>query len=316
MARHFLIGVSGFSGSGKDTVTGRLIAKYKATQIGMTDPAKRHMADVYGFSESQLFGPSENRNRGDLRYPKNNFRELKLRPASLQDHARTVYEVQHTGSVIIKLDPNKEYFVCDDQHKSVSTLTYPYSCPGMYEDGGRLYYIEAGDPRFWLSPREALQKYCELMNSMYEDTWIRKSLEDHKLFAEVRNEDKQGFILKHQYHRMQGIGPLIAPDGEEDALWYSGHTLITCSADYRHWHEIGLMHKLADTYTPILIRVKRPSVPKPPYQHRSETEQATIPDSKFNFVLDNDGTITDLDAKVDAIVEQVIGSDATKRLVG
>jgi len=75
--RHLMICVSGFSGTGKDEVAGRLVRTHGAVQTGLADPAKRHMADLYGFTEHQLFGPSSARNGGDLRYPKNNARGLR-----------------------------------------------------------------------------------------------------------------------------------------------------------------------------------------------------------------------------------------------
>ena len=53
----------------------------------------------------------------------------------------------------------------------------------------------------------------------------------------------------------------------------------------------------------ILIRVKSKRVPVPPFDHISETGQLSIPDSDFDWVIENDGTIEELYHKVDKIVE-------------
>ncbi len=63
-----IIGIAGAAGSGKDTVAG-FISKYtKAQPIAQADPMKRFAKDVFGFTEEQLWGPSECRNAPDERY--------------------------------------------------------------------------------------------------------------------------------------------------------------------------------------------------------------------------------------------------------
>lgn len=64
-----IIGVLGPAGSGKDTVSDFLVKKYGFTKVALADPLKRICRDVYGFSDEQLWGPSEFRNNPDLRYP-------------------------------------------------------------------------------------------------------------------------------------------------------------------------------------------------------------------------------------------------------
>jgi hypothetical protein len=58
-------------------------------------------------------------------------------------------------------------------------------------------------------------------------------------------------------------------------------------------------------FIPVLIRVKRPSIPNPPYNHRSETEMATIPDSVFDFVVNNNGTVEDLHGFAKLILQAI-----------
>ncbi len=52
-----------------------------------------------------------------------------------------------------------------------------------------------------------------------------------------------------------------------------------------------------------VIRIKRPGVEVPAWQHASETEQMEIPDDEFDYVLDNDGTLDDLEGKVRELLQ-------------
>jgi hypothetical protein len=327
MLRHVLIGVSGFSGTGKDAITNRLKSKHGAIQIGMTDPAKRHMAEIYGFTEEQLFGPSNKRNSGDLRYPKKIFNELMICPVELTKHT---IDVEIMSDFIhmtpITLDKTKRYFVYESLSKvAIPSIMRGVPCSLDEKHRPKVFYIEAGNPSFWLSPREALQRYCELMNLMYENTWIRKNIENHRLLTQVKHvyniPDENMFqkhmfkvrneiSLKYNYHRMRG---LVENQDDSYRRLVDG-VFITCSSDYRHWHEIKLTRELADIYTPVFVRIKRPGITEPPYQHRSETEQVSIPDSEFDFIIDNDGSIDDLNAKVDEMIGKIIPTIKSKHI--
>ncbi len=57
-------------GVGKDTMADYMVAKYGYVKVSMADPFKRIAKDVYEFSDEQLWGPSEARNRDDMRYPR------------------------------------------------------------------------------------------------------------------------------------------------------------------------------------------------------------------------------------------------------
>lgn len=58
-----LIGIAGQSGSGKDTAASWIANNYGAITIAQADPLKRFTKDVFGFTEEQLWGPSELRNQ-------------------------------------------------------------------------------------------------------------------------------------------------------------------------------------------------------------------------------------------------------------
>lgn len=64
-----ILGIMGHSGVGKDTMADRLITKHGFTKMGLADEIKRTCKRIYDFSDLQLWGPSEERNKPDLRYP-------------------------------------------------------------------------------------------------------------------------------------------------------------------------------------------------------------------------------------------------------
>jgi hypothetical protein len=240
---HVMFCVSGFSGVGKDEFTSVLNNEFGAIQTGLVDPAKRHMADVYGFTEQQLFGPSAYRNKGDIRYPK---------PAFYDD---CLFQKPESTTYIKGLQLGEE--------------------------------VKEGDPAYWLSPREALQKYCELMNTLYGNTWVRKAFEVH---------EQIGTGL-YNYSKMGGL--------EARSERREGENVITVMADFRHKHEISAAKNLKNIKS-VLVRIKSKRVPNPPFNHRSETEQAEIPDTEFDYIINNDGSIQDLHNQARDLVNRVL----------
>ena len=63
-----LVGLTGHSGSGKDTVAKIATELWDCTSLAMADPLKRICKEVFDFSDEQLYGPSEKRNEPDKRY--------------------------------------------------------------------------------------------------------------------------------------------------------------------------------------------------------------------------------------------------------
>ncbi len=296
--RHFLFCISGYSGSGKDAFSHVLVEDFNAPKVGLADPAKRHMADLYGFTEHQLFGPSSARNAGDVRYPKPDFFSSKL---TISRYSAESPPEGLQGELI----PGVPYWELNSRDWSapLKESRLPYVAGKV---GGATVMVPEGHPTFWLSPRETLQKYCELMNLMYGDTWVQKSLSTHQALSLVGKGEGGNDVLLYAYDRMRG---LIKTEGDhvEDAP-RDGMSFFSCSADFRHKHEFRAARKMfTPNFIPVTVRVKRPSVPLPPFDHRSETEQADIPDSFFDFVVDNSGTLEDLNDAAYAILDEVRG---------
>lgn len=64
-----LVGVSGFAGSGKDTIANYLVERYGYQKTSLADPIKRACREIFGFSDETLWGPSQMREALDPRYP-------------------------------------------------------------------------------------------------------------------------------------------------------------------------------------------------------------------------------------------------------
>jgi hypothetical protein len=62
------LGIHGASRSGKDTAADYILKLYGGEKVALADPMKHFCRDVFGFTEAQLWGPSQNRNAPDSRY--------------------------------------------------------------------------------------------------------------------------------------------------------------------------------------------------------------------------------------------------------
>lgn len=282
--KHLMIAISGFSGAGKDECVSQLVRDYQAVQTGLADPGKRHMADAYGFTDQQLFGPSQYRNAGDIRIPKNRLREVGLSKWSKDAPVNGLCRSE-------TFDPEATYWVFEGRD---DTSTRPYIPSTL---GRALIFIKEGDPEFWLSPREALQQYMEKMNTLDIYTWVRKGVMDQLAIA------SGDFI----YNKMTGLV-------RSGMKWnYGLEKTITCFADFRHIQEIQYVRDFAKRslveFTPIVVRVKRPNIKTPPFDHRSETEQVKIRDAAFDAVILNDGTLEQLYAQMNEIVRRALNNE-------
>lgn len=72
-----IIALTGLAGSGKSTVA-KMIG---GVELGFAEPMKRFCAEVFGFDEAQLYGPSEERERPSPRFTRPNGEPLTPRYA-------------------------------------------------------------------------------------------------------------------------------------------------------------------------------------------------------------------------------------------
>lgn len=64
-----ILGIMGQAGSGKDTIADYLVRRFGFVKVSLADPLKRICKEIYDFSDEQLWGPSEFRDKPDMRYP-------------------------------------------------------------------------------------------------------------------------------------------------------------------------------------------------------------------------------------------------------
>jgi hypothetical protein len=293
--KHYIFCISGFSGTGKDEFCKRLVNRHGAVQTGLVDPAKRHMMDLYGFTYDQLFGPSQYRNSGDSRYPKHVMHQLKARECILNELPDSVNKEKNWWCITL----SKGYVEIMALEEIFDKLPFM-----EFQDNGIekiRYFFEDNNSEFFLSPRETLQQYCELMNNLYGDTWIKLGIDVHRKLAKINSQLGRWVKFKYKYDRSCGLV-------RNESLTYSKGPIITCFSDFRHIHEFRYTRKARTKFgdfEPIFVRVKRPGIEKPPFDHKSEIEQVSIPDSAFNFIVENKGTIRELYDKVDEIVKKV-----------
>ncbi len=63
-----VLGICGKSKSGKDALADLLVARHGFAKVALADPMKRFIAQVFGFTPQQLWGPSSFRNEPDPRF--------------------------------------------------------------------------------------------------------------------------------------------------------------------------------------------------------------------------------------------------------
>lgn len=128
-------------GAGKDAAANRLVEKHNFIRIGLADPLKRFCADVFAFSDEQLWGPSACRNAPDFRYP----------------HAAQQWRDAYASELVLA-----------EQARSAGDL----AAAAQREKLALGYAVEG-----WLTPRQALQQLgTEWGRRCYNDVWIEYAM--------------------------------------------------------------------------------------------------------------------------------------------
>lgn len=229
-----IIYILGEAHSGKSEAARFLRRKYSFIEVSLADPMKRFLRDLYGFTDEQLWGPSELRNMPDPRFP---------RMFSLE----------------------------------------------MYEAPG-----EPLKDTSCLSPREACQVLGEAMRGCFSDTWV------HKLFETFKELERggMGYIptigLFGDGHPAFGIKP-------EHPLGPFSDFLVP---DVRYRNEYLALKRAGALGFRLVSPTQGKGLEGKLAEHRSETEQRTIPDSGLDAIIVNDGTLEELYAKIDAFFEE------------
>ncbi len=243
-----IVGISGFSGTGKDTVADILVKHHGYVKMGFADILKRICKEVFDFSDEQLWGPSEKRNAPDLRYPQ---------PCYCTD----------TDALDSAGVPQGKSAFCS-------------CCKGT----GTIY----------LTPRHALQQLgSEWGRSCYPNIWVEYAMR-------MATKLVEGKILGYE----KESGPLTKTFAVYGNVPGPKNVVIS---DVRFMNEMAAIAE-AGGY---LVRVTRPSVTISPYMHASELEQARVEDDKFDAMVHNDGSLDDLQQKVEAFLTRWADEEAT-----
>lgn len=125
-------------GAGKDAAAARLIEKHGFVRIGIADHLKRICKDVFDFSDEQLWGPSEERNKPDRRYPRGGkhgpetmktYLGLKAKREELERLRPDDYEVKH-----------HEALRTEAEYEAMAFLTPRYALQQLGTEWGRTCY--------------------------------------------------------------------------------------------------------------------------------------------------------------------------------
>jgi hypothetical protein len=145
--------------------------------------------------------------------------------------------------------------------------------------------------KVFLTPRYALQTLgTEWGRDCYQDIWVDYAMRVAKRLLE------NGYT---RYTAEQGI--YTKPASMQLPVRRAG-VVIT---DVRFKNEILALKERGGK----IIRIKRPGYEKPKWNHPSETEQMDIPDKAFDYIFHNDGTLEDIPAKVQIMIDVLDNSN-------
>jgi hypothetical protein len=194
-----LVGICGQAGSGKSTVAQFLVKHHGFIELGLADPLKRFVQDVFDFTNEQVWGPSEFRNAEDKRY------------------------IQ------------KE--VCDSFTCPCCGKSYPYpitnlvKCAGCGDVAGNCYYDEQTlkTRQQFLTPRYTLQTLgTEWGRNCYPQVWVDYAIRIHKKLQEGN----------YSYDQKRGLFPisfLVGPSGARGVFKPKTNVVIS---DVRFLNEV------------------------------------------------------------------------------
>lgn len=180
-----IIALSGYSRAGKDTAADGLVAKLRGVKVALADPVKRIAREVFDFSMEQLWGPSENRDALDRRYPRSHgpWSPLDLEPDA-------------PSPTFLRGEP---------------VLRWRCDCCGLVvlTQGADVPDQEVVSAPCFLTPRHALRTLGdEWGRGCYRETWAQHAL----------RTAQQILVHGRGYEQVGGIGKLGWADGDEPEI--------------------------------------------------------------------------------------------------
>lgn len=285
-----IVGLLGQAGSGKDTVADFMVKHHGFVKVAFADPLKRICQDVFGFTDEQLWGPSEKRNAPDPRWPRGAERYREAAESAFKNgkaRAELVGEDWKSDAAV------QEYFID----------ALEYACEG------------------WLTPRHALQQLgSEWGRSCSPDVWVRYALSVHR---RLQNGDGI-YDFRRGFSTVSFVGD--APDAWVRAkkdivisdVRFRNETVLLQQAGAKVTRIVRkerpdtkptarlILGELPET----LAELMQTSflLPRSAAGHISETEQKELPDELFDHHLINGGNSLDLlEAAVVGLVQTIRG---------
>lgn len=236
----------GSAGAGKDEAARQLVQAHNYVPVAFADPLKRILKDVFDFTDDQLWGPSENRNKEDPRYP------------------RTTYD----GMPIVH----------SAEDPSPYCLTVRHALQTLGDGWGR--------------------------NECYLNVWAEYAIR-------VTNKMATG---KFGYDQKLGLYPLSENYRSSDPDFHcsgtKGSPIIigeprtnVVITDLRYQNEAEAVRKSGGKLVRVKRKIKKIKKIKVSPTHKSENDLLGLHDDDFDWILDNNSTLTDLWAQVDRMVE-------------
>jgi hypothetical protein len=264
MSKPLILGISGPAGSGKSTVASMFPV---FVPIALGDPLKRLCRSVYDFTVEQLWGPSEERSKPDLRYPR----------------AHTWVRPQHTSD----LRPGD--FVRGDE----STCACCGQVARLYQNEDDVWRESEEDiTPCYLTPRFALQTLgTEWGRGCYEATWVETCLRASRLLTESPGWTYTATIGLEQTVSWNLTGPAPAQG--------------VFIHDVRFRDEVQQIQARGGKVIR-LVRPKA-GLGGAAGQHQSEKEMGGIFDHEFDAVLRNDESLDVLRERAEALIERLRG---------
>ena len=258
-------GGRGSAGAGKDTAGDRLVEKHGFVKVSLADPLKRMCRDTFGFSDDQLWGPSEKRNEPDKAWPRPRRSGAICKECVPTEFTNPLTEIVDYGGYFGR----RPCIVCGVEKPS-SELTHRQL------------------PTEYLTPRHALQQLgTEWGRECSPDVWVHQALISARTLFEESTATytaKGGLIMSNNFSNSEDrdVRGVVIPDvrfeNEFDAIRRAGGRII---------------------------RVKRMSarLPGGVGQHASEQGVVNFSDSMFDYVMPNNADIGTLHTHVDRMMD-------------
>lgn len=269
-----IVGITGQAGSGKDTVADRFVEEHGYVKIALADPLKRLGREVFGFTDTQLWGPSEHRNAHDKRYD----HYCRVRVGGKFNSTTQLNKIAHECDPGWFAAAKALQVYAEEWCESVLPEADPQTLFDWFVAMGSLY------PR--LSPRIMLQSLGTEWGRQVadEDIWVNCMIRTAKCVLDGEQYDRRVGLVGRDPRQPKPRGVVVS--------------------DVRFQNELRVIPANGGR----LIRVRRPDTDKDAQvigikSHASEMEQKSFKDKNFDVVIQNTGTLDDLYEKVDEIAK-------------